>query len=524
MKFTDLKQHISSLSSMTECEAFLKESAQEIRDLFYRDLSGGPTDNRFDAENAAISLLHSDYREEILQGDDFRSQAVGALLIYFIAYAARMGLHHLIQRISQILPVGDLKARTEALFIYKYITNVDYYYINRFTDIIKLLDHSYVTGDADVKKQCADIAIEYFIDASTVYQSIDGANYKVLKKRFLDPSNCIEYQILRDPNINKIINLPLDRLKREGEAANIRIAKAFYDEAAILLPVPFEPKLQSLCKSACSIHEGHCSPGLHEARERIYVLYPNAYSQTETYVPQHLDSSIYIDFDSDVECIRYLRQYQPLHMPQIETAVEYTMEINGHDPKNIHILDIGGGAGSLYCVLASLLHRGFYEHKTFEITIIEPSEIFLKYVDIVTERVNHPRLKLREKLNCRLDQVPQITQVKDFDWYFIANTITPLIKHAGSVTSAVDTLYDVILTNDKNFMKIIIAENRKTYDFEEFCDKLKIKGLYCEVEKKKSCDGSWLANCKHYLTSRVRPLKPYLKYACFTYSKRGTVR
>ncbi len=525
MTFQDLEIKLQKCLTVAEFENFLKEDPQAIRNLFYNDHTNEPDNTCFDAEDAARALLDSKFITEAIQGNAMQSPTLVALLIYFISYIERAKLHHLIQRIAQILPDCDLRARTEALFKYKYITNADHDYLNRFTEIIELLDYIYVTGNADIKKHCADIAIEYFTDASTAYQSTDAANYTELKKLFIDQSNISLYQLLSDPGINVIINLPIDCLKKESEEANIRIAKAFYDEAARLLPIPLQTALQSLCKSAGSIHEGRCPPGFHEARERICELYPNAYSQTNTYIKQSLNSSIYTAFDNEVDCIRYLRQYQPLHMPQIEAAVEFTMGEKIHAPENIHILDIGGGAGSLYCVLTSLLHRGFYEHNTFEITIIDPSEIFLKFVDIITERVNHPQLKLRDKLCCRLDQVPQMAQVIDFDWYFIANAITPLIAHSGCVNSAVDTLYDVMMTDDNVKMKkIIIAENTRTSDFDEFCSKLLVKGLHCEILEETNCDGSWLANCQHYVTGQRRLTSPALKYACFKYPKGGTLQ
>lgn len=513
MTFSDFQFRLQQCESLAACDKYLTENPQEIRDLFYADVDNQPAAARFDVEDALLAFLNGACGTELLQGVP-PSPAVVALLIYFISFSERAGFHHLILHMAQSLPAGHLRPRAEALYKYKSITNAGTDYAARFEELAQLVTTAWTGGDADTKAQCTDMAIEYFCAASASSHGAGAANHTTLARLFKDPTKRARYPFLGAPTIDEILTLPLSRLEQEQEEANARIAKAFYDEAAVLLPVPLQEPPQMLCAATGRTHGGHCPPGFHAARLKIAAKYPTAFSQTGTFIKQSLNSRIYTPFDKEVECMRYFRQYQPLHMPQIEAAVLATMKEVGRTRKHMHILDIGGGPGSLYCVLAGLLHRGMFKQCEFEITIVEPSAPFHAFLDIIATLVNHPKLRIRKKCACRLDQLPSMTHKADVDWFFIANAITPLVAHSRSVTSAVSELCKAVTAIRKSSGQAIltIAENTSSADFPEFCNLLQNRGLTCTVSDI-PCDGPWLAACQFYVNGPRRLTNPRLKYA-----------
>ena len=232
----------------------------------------------------------------------------------------------------------------------------------------------------------------------------------------------------------------------------------------------------------------------------------------------------YIDFIDTTECMRYFRQQMPLHMPQIEKAVRNTLDRSVFERKHLHIIDIGGGPGTLYVVLASLLNRGFYPDYSFDITLVEPSQTFHDFLHVIDQYVTHPNLRLRKMHVCTSEDLPAIMTNQDADWYFLANIITPIIRGFGNVAEAVEHLSTVINSTRRRQSKniVTIAENSKSYGFDDVCTEFMSRGFGCQSSES-SCPGDWLAGCKFYVTGGTfRRTRPRLKYACITIPEGGT--
>jgi hypothetical protein len=521
MTFTQLQHFLQQQATLDSCAKGLHQQALALRTLFYHGLEDVPPDaylhagpREFEAEQALITFLNSSCGAQLRAGIP-PPPAVVALLIYFISLCERAGFHHLIEQIAQVLPLGTLRSRAEAIFDFKYIPRASVDYVGRFDRIAAALHSAWEAGGPLVKMQCQDLAIEYFCAAAAPGEGIGESNRQALKSRYEDPHSHVRYPFLVSTRVVAIIRTPPERLSQERADANARIAEAFYDEAAQLLPVSPQSPHAAICKETGLSHGGHCPPGLHQAREVLASKYPSEFTNTSIFIKQPLTSAAYTEFNDIQTCMRYFRQYMPLHMPQIEQAVCGTLEQNPFARRRIHVLDIGGGPGTLYVVLASLLHRGMFTNYVFDVTLVEPSKGFHEFLRVIAQYVQHPNLNVKAMCACTAEKLPTVMKKNDADWFFVANAITPIVKASGDVSEAVTRLCSVIQsTRRKNAACVLtLAENTNSVDFPGVCAALQANGLPCTTEQT-SCSGTWLAGCKKfYVTGSMRPTQPRLKYA-----------
>jgi hypothetical protein len=373
---------------------------------------------------------------------------------------------------------------------------------------------------------------EFYARGFTQIQPLNPDSAIAFKSRFLDPATQRRYALLKTHPLLRLYALTFDELGAEVPRLNMRAVECMYDAACCFidplppagaLPYASEPP-STICAHTRLDHGGHCPPGLHAAKVAIAQKYPTEFARTNTYVGQELNSKVYVSFDGTVECMRYFRQYMPLHMPQIEEAVLNTLQQCHFSQRRVHILDIGGGPGNLYCILAGLLHRALIPDLHFDISLVEPGNPFHEFLDVISHHVHHPRLRLRAKYNCRLDQLPDRMQTRDVDWFFVANAITPLVANAGNVPSAVDSFCHVIDETRRKHSEgtLTIAENTRSTDFPAFAENLRSRGMIPQISDR-SCNAPWLGGCQFYVTGPRRLTSPRLKLSVVTLMEGATV-
>jgi len=516
MNAKELQNALSACVSLRECEAFLESHVHDLRRLFYGAPDGGIDHVQYAMREAFFGFANSACCQE-MQRAQTAPPGIVALLILFMSFFERTGLHHVINRIGLVAPTASLRARATAMFKYKYITRESEDYTDRCHTIIELLSQSWRDESSHVRQQCEDMLIEYYC-AAAVSETCGQANRESLYRQFTDTKTIARYSILKAPRITAVLSLSQESLGKERDEANLRITEGLYDEAIALLPeLRGPPPPPHVCAHTCRDHGGHCHPGLHPAKVAIAHRYPSEFAQTHTYIGQSLNSRIYTSFDSAIECMRYFRQYMPLHMPQIEVAVLATLQNNGLQRRRVHVLDIGGGPGNLYCILAALLYRNMLQNHEFEVSLLEPAKPFHEFLDIIAATVQHPRLHLRAKYDCRLDELPSRLKRADIDWFFVANAITPVIAHARNVPAAVSTFCSVLThaTRRHERAAITIAENTNSVEFPDFCAELGKQGIPVAVSDC-SCNAPWLADCQFYVTGPRRLTRPRLRLALAT--------
>lgn len=528
MTFAELQQSFQRQESLDQCASYLTEHAQALRDLFYgsidtpaRSTQQEATTADLDAEQTLIDFLNSPCGDELRRGIDPPNPIV-ALLIYFISLCERAGLYHRIRQVSRILPSGPLRLRADAISQYKHINHASTDYIYRFENITAGLNAAWSGSPEPRKGQCEDMLVEYFCSAASPMGSIGNRNRNVLAEAIADTANRDRHAILHSPRLNSILTFTNDRLAEERVDANLRIAEAFYDEAALLLPVPLPPPDPPMCIVTGKSHAGHCPPGLHAARAEIRAKYPTEYANTGNFVGQPLGPNVYTEFNNITKCMRYFRQYMPLHMPQVEMAVRATLDGNYITRRRLNVIDIGGGPGTLYTVLASVLRSDPYSKFQFDITLVEPSLGFHEFLKIIAKHVTHPNISVREMCACTSDDLPTTHHKKDGDWYFIANAITPMVKAAGGDPDrAVSNLIHVITATRRKRATCVltIAENTRSADFSSVVLALRNRGLPCSSADC-ICNGAWLKGCFYRVAySSAQIPAPRLRYACIQIPK-----
>lgn len=156
-----------------------------------------------------------------------------------------------------------------------------------------------------------------------------------------------------------------------------------------------------------------CTKGCHKAKEVIRNLYSKEWYE---------ENGNLFDNNKDIlHCISYLKRFQPQHIPQIDETIKLTLGHINKVPKKLHILDIGGGCGTLYLRLAHYLNTVNLDCD-FCITLLEPSEHFHKFFNLIKQYVSHPRLTVNPLEPYNLGNEPDL--LKEVNWFFIANSVS----------------------------------------------------------------------------------------------------
>jgi hypothetical protein len=286
MTFLTLQQLLREQQTVDMCSVFLINNAPALRTLFYSGISESSVvapnqvcEQEVEAEDALIAFLNCPCCYQLSKSGTV-SPELSALLIYFISYCERIGSYHKIELIAQIIPDGLLRRRATAIFKYKYITRASADYIDQFYSISGILQSVWESASPQIKAQCEDLAIEFFCSAADPKRKdIAEKNRTELLSRFYDVNNQVRFPFLAGKHLVRVLNLSADRLPREQKDANARIAECFYDEAALLLPVPQQPLHDTVCAESKRSHNGHCPYGLHPARVSLANEFATEFSE-----------------------------------------------------------------------------------------------------------------------------------------------------------------------------------------------------------------------------------------------------
>lgn len=498
-------RELSKIGNEADLTNFVAENYEELQ----REFSDVHTDH-LAVQNTFIAIYARDWMKPPC------SPVARGLLIWFVALFERHNLWGSLNDICQRLNDGSsLYAMLRSIFLYKYITDTGQY-IGRFEEICSLLEGVYIQEacDARTRTMCEDIMIEYLANG------IAGAGFEPMRCSCNSMGN--HAGVCTNARVRSLWDLRPDELAHEIWEAGTRVAESLFDAASSMLKL--ELKLEELVDAprhqTCRAALLQCPAGLHDAKEQLWRTYPAAYAQTQTFVKQSLDSSVYTRFDEPEQCMRYLRQYMPLHMPQIEEAVRRTLEAhnehgNPGDTSQIRILDIGAGPGTLYCVLAAMFGRQdeALRNCTFEYCPLDPSKVFLDFVRIICANVTHDRLKLGHQFNCSLDDMPE-KDLRGIDWFFLGNVVTPMLASTPDVASVAHRIGHAFTASVAKTTLLTIAENSGTANFFQFCKALEEEGLSRICDEETGCDGSWISGCSFFVT-RSANHQPWLRLACY---------
>ncbi len=237
MTLQDLQDELNQCRSLDELSEFLSSNLHEIRPLFY-GLTRGELQEQgrhIEYENTFYRFTNSPAGNALLAGEH-PSEAIVALLVFFLSLFERAQLYPAIQAVTQLIPVSPLQLLGQALFEYKDIQDAANDYLARFDRILGLLQDAWNGSDQQSRYLCEDLLQEYILDAIIEPRIADIDLRPAIRDAFLNQLAQDRYRILRNPVIQEVIDTETDRLIRNRNATRSRIVEAFHAHACALAP------------------------------------------------------------------------------------------------------------------------------------------------------------------------------------------------------------------------------------------------------------------------------------------------
>ncbi|VUT24854.1 MAG: hypothetical protein MOIL_00707 [Candidatus Methanolliviera sp. GoM_oil] len=161
----------------------------------------------------------------------------------------------------------------------------------------------------------------------------------------------------------------------------------------------------------------------------------------EKYIDHLFDKPKYPVFEGD-DCIQYLQEYVPLHLPQIEYAlndVKDVLEKYNFTKDTINIIDLGGGPATVALAFCRIIPSEC-EHR-FKITTVDASKTFNEIIEIFKDTNTNESIEIVNNLKYNLkdeylkDEFEEMWSDKSiseigYDWIIIANSISGIAEIA----------------------------------------------------------------------------------------------
>ncbi|VVB50540.1 Uncharacterised protein [uncultured archaeon] len=218
------------------------------------------------------------------------------------------------------------------------------------------------------------------------------------------------------------------------------------------------------------------------------------------------------------DCIEYLHQYTPFHLPQIEHVLKSILQSDiFFDKSTINILDIGSGPAT---VSLALLRQNDKRDK--KIITIEPHDQFDKMISSFKE-LKTEGIEIVDNLKYNFpDDRLKIDKNFKIDWIIIANTISSIGcgKSYKDVNMIINKFVSERLLNGNNDSKIlltIIEGNKETFfkstKYLKQIEKIGFPDLKIiespEMSKNTQMNEDKILRCKFYKTKK-NICRPYV--------------
>ena len=228
-------------------------------------------------------------------------------------------------------------------------------------------------------------------------------------------------------------------------------------------------------------------------------------------------------FEGD-ECIQYLQEYVPFHLPQIEYVLRNIIcEYRYFANHTINIMDVGSGPATVPLAFCRLFPT--YMHKyIFKITTIEASEGFNNMINIFKATNTNESVEIVKNLKYNYFDENFMTDESIFevgyDWIIIANFISAIGQ--DKTQSKVNRILNEFISNvlcytDKVLLTFVDGKSPKYFKIPVYYSKierigfddLKIIRTISNIYDKQF-DIPWMRNCKVYKTKYSDHYSPYI--------------
>ncbi|MEA2033697.1 MAG: hypothetical protein U9N41_08970 [Euryarchaeota archaeon] len=205
------------------------------------------------------------------------------------------------------------------------------------------------------------------------------------------------------------------------------------------------------CKNINGIY-GFCNENVHNIIEKMgQGRFSDHYIGDDFF-----DGSEYRIFEGQ-DCIQYLQEYVPLHLPQIEYVLNRVIDASREFfTDTISIMDLGSGPATVPLAFCRFFIFS-YKHK-FKITTVEPSEGFNDMINIFKATNTNEFVQIVNNLKYKLfeDNFMNDESVfrRGYNWIIMANSISAIGK--GRTFKQVNDILGKFIVNVLRYSKQVI--------------------------------------------------------------------
>ena len=223
------------------------------------------------------------------------------------------------------------------------------------------------------------------------------------------------------------------------------------------------------------------------------------------------------------ECIQYLHEYVPFHLPQIQCGLKTVLKSGIFDHlKNINIIDVGSGPATVPFAFCRLQNINI-KNRIFNVTTVEASKKFNSMIQVFQHVNTNKSINVSNKLQCSVDDFMNKSEFEmSYDWIMFANSITSIGLTAigkertpDEVNKTLNEFISNVLKcnkklgyNDKILITFIEGKRELGFKFKDYLheienirfDNLRIKKTIKISGNMANIDAELLPNCRLYKT------------------------
>jgi ribosomal protein RSM22 (predicted rRNA methylase) len=211
-----------------------------------------------------------------------------------------------------------------------------------------------------------------------------------------------------------------------------------------------------------------CTADIHNLLKGTSCDVKNAYYRGDLF----RNSFSYPIFEGE-QCLQYIREYVPFHLPQIVHSLqrlfenlEFVKYINGKNYLNI--LDLGSGPATVELAFMRLLNK-IQTNTEFRFTTLEASRTFNSIIEKMKNDNRNSQVRIINNVNSTFNDFSDNceNQSGNFDWLIMANFLAGIGqgKNFEETNNILDKLISKLLVPGKNIILTIIeTKNTKFFN------------------------------------------------------------
>lgn len=295
-----------------------------------------------------------------------------------------------------------------------------------------------------------------------------------------------------------------------------------------------------------NLESGFCNENVHKIIEKMAQR-----RDKKNYIGGLFGDSTKYPILEGNECIQYLQEHLPFHLPQIEYVLSDVMrKFRDFFNDTVYILDIGSGPATVPLAFCRLSVIRFQHRYNLKITTVEPSTGFNDMISIFKATNTNKSVEIVNMLDYKISDDDFVNDESMFetgyDWIIIANSISAFCRDPSmsegdkiaSVNKLLNKLICMLLPHsNNNELLLTIIETGKTsyFDFIKyltdierlFFGELRIKKTVHTInnpsivnfekipnrkrgKSKYSIDVPEIMNCRFYRTKYQDHYSPYI--------------